>query len=76
MARIIILMEMASSERLSLALAFTVILLTVIAVAAFAYNSMLLFYVVAAIVIALGFYFAYRVSKETRPKQTRQRKKA
>ena len=69
-------MEMASSERLSLALAFAVIFLTVVAVAAFAYNSMLLFYVVAAIVIALGFYFAYRVSKETRPKQTRQRKKA
>ena len=69
-------MEMASSERLSLALAFAVIFLTVVAVAAFAYNSMLLFYVVAAIVIALGFYFAYRVSKETRPKQARQRKKA
>lgn len=52
------------NEQTSMAFAFGVVAMSIIAIASFFTGIIILFYVFAIIALALGFYMAYRISKE------------
>ncbi|MCL5100351.1 MAG: hypothetical protein M1122_00125 [Candidatus Marsarchaeota archaeon] len=68
--------DLSDNEKISLVMSIGVVLLSIFAVIAFfLYNQNLIpFYIIAALAIVLGFYLAYRLSKEkTEQKPKKQR---
>ncbi len=59
----------SSSEVRSLSLAIVVVAVSIFAMIAFAMSSLALFYTLAVIAIALGFFMAYYISKESKAVQ-------
>ncbi len=60
--------DMSGEEKKSLVIAIGIVVLTIVAFLAFVYGGGVLFYIIALIAIILGFYMAYRVSKEGKQK--------
>ncbi len=67
---------MNEEEKKSVAIALGIVVLTIAAFVAFIYGVESLFYVVALLAIALGFYMAYRVSLESKQKKQKLPRKA
>jgi len=64
----------SSSEARNMAIAILVLVLSIFAIAAFALSSMALFYLLAVVAIAMGFYMAYSVSRESKSVQQKAEK--
>ncbi|MEM0148998.1 MAG: hypothetical protein QW774_04040 [Candidatus Micrarchaeaceae archaeon] len=63
-------MDLPKEDKIGLALAFSIIVITVLAIAVFiAYGGGVAFYAVIVIGLILGFYMAYYISRVTAAQQ-------
>ncbi len=58
-------MAYTPAEMRNIGLSVGVLIVSALAITAFAYSAIALFYVLAVVAVALGFYMAYALSKES-----------
>ncbi|MGC9157109.1 MAG: hypothetical protein ACP5GD_02920 [Candidatus Micrarchaeia archaeon] len=63
-------MAYTPTEMKNIGLSLSVLIASALAITAFAYSAIVLFYVLAVVAVALGFYMAYALSKESSQAQS------